>query len=359
MTESEKTKRVFIIEPNSSGHHFYYVKLLAEEVLSKSHPVNLFLFTTSASMDSSEFTIHLANIKKLTIICLPLEELSLRRLSGNTLLENATWITFPDSDRLLTQIAIGHWQISSPTTFLVMRPDGERRRVWGLGLMIGIAKKSLIALNNLRTNVHVFALKSPLSRRKLPLPWVSDPITLTDTQQKIAEYRKVLNSKPPTHWVGVFGYITLRKNLDLIVDAIADDQSLGLFVAGSIDQDVMEIVEHQLQRLQDDERLINIAGPLDDNALDSAIASVDVVVAAHSNDGPSGIVSKAAALGKPVALAGAKSLRLDARNLGKQARWTKLNSKAIYQSVKSLIESDPVDSIHLRDEVDFLKKLLP
>jgi glycosyltransferase involved in cell wall biosynthesis len=222
-----------------------------------------------------------------------------------------------------------------------------------------VAKKTLIALNNFRSNVQVFALKSALSNRKLPLPWVCDPITLFDSKEKTAEFRQLLNKKPPKYWVGVFGYITPRKNLDLVLDSIEGDDNFGLVIAGSIDQEVWASLEGRLDRLNADGRFVFHSGPLDDVSLDSAIASVDVVLAAHSNDGPSGIVAKAAALKKPLALAGARSLRLDSKNLVVRARWTELDSIEIYKSLKSLVVSDGSGSEYVPMDDDFLTKLLP
>ncbi len=359
MTSRTINRRIVIVEPNSSGHHFYYVRLLAERALQKSQDCEVVLLTTEASRNSREYQIHLARISKLKTTCLSSDDFRLSNLSSNPLVRDSAQVSFPESDKLLFQIALGHWKISAPTTFLVMRPDGEPRKIKGLGYLVGLSKKFLIIASNLRSNIKVYGLKSPISKRKAPIPWLSDPITLNTIEGKIEEYRSILDELAPRFWIGVFGYITPRKNLNLVIGSISNRKDIGLVIAGTLDNEVQESLKFQLQSMKDEHRLFVISGPLDDSSLDSAIAAVDIVVAAHSNGGPSGIVAKAASLGKPLALAGAKSLRTDSKNLGTQARWTKLDANRISVSVDVLSKSGPFKSVRYDSGQDFSRKLLP
>jgi glycosyltransferase involved in cell wall biosynthesis len=135
--------------------------------------------------------------------------------------------------------------------------------------------------------------------------------------------------------LGVFGAVTARKNIDMIIDAIENDPKFGLLIAGSIDEGAYTSLE-KLEILREKGRLVVFDGGLDEESLDSAIAAVDIVVAAHSNEGPSGIVAKGAFLGKPLVLGGAKSLKRDARQLGAQAVWTKLSAPAIHSALEEI-----------------------
>jgi len=359
MNVDSPTGQILIVEPNASGHHFYYVRLLVERALQKSRNCSVVLLTTEESKGSRQFQIHLSDFPELRTVSLEPKDFSLSNLSGNQVVRESTQVTFPDSDKVLVQLAIGRWKVPAPTTFLVMRPDGEPRTIKGLGRVIGLAKLILITLCNLRAKIKVFGLKSPIAVRKTPIPWISDPITLNDTETKVEEFKRDFARLPPLFWIGVFGYVNPRKNLDLVISAISDRQDFGLLIAGTLNPEVQRSLSVHLEDLADRGRLIVIPGPLDDASLDSAIASVDIVVAAHSNDGPSGIVAKAAALGKPLAMAGAKSLRTDAKHLGLQARWTKLDSHLIYESLELLSKSGPFEPIAVASQMDFVRKLLP
>ena len=353
------SKRIVIVEPNHTGHHFYYVRLLAERALSRDSTLTVHLVTTELASNSFEFEVHLAHLSKLQIVCLARSDFTLKRLSKSTEISKADLVTFPDTDRLLPQLAAGLWKMRSKTTFLVMRADGEPRKIRGIGTLIGLVKKSLIVFSNLRKNVTVYSLKSPLSDRKLPIPWISDPITIATTVSRIMEIQDELSRKTPKFWVGIFGYITPRKNLGLILDAIMGHPRIGLVIAGTIDESVQKEVSTRLAELNADDRLFQLSGPLNEVDLDSAIGAVHCVVAAHSNDGPSGIVAKAALLGKSLALAGAKTLKRDAEFLGDQAIWSKLDADGIELSILALIEAKPTRVISLSSEDEFASKLIP
>ena len=326
-----------IVEPSNSGHHFYYVRLIVERAFSENSGTAVLLLTTEIARNSKEYQVHLSTIERLEVRTLGVGDFKLKVLSKHPGVSNADMICIPDADRLLPQLAIGSWRTSGKSTFLVMRVDGEPKKLKGVGAAIGFTKKLLIFVSNTRNNVVVYGLKSPLSKRRLPIPWISDPITLSCKGFLVDELRDKLDRMSPScYWLGVFGYITPRKNLPLIVETVLKSSDIGLVVAGTIDDDVMTELKPKLDWLRDAGRLFELSGTLEDFELDSSIAAVDCVVAAHSNDGPSGIVAKAAILGKPLALAGAKTLKRDAKSLGDQARWSKLDSADLFENITSL-----------------------
>jgi hypothetical protein len=355
---TEKTK-IVIVEPNSWGHHFYYVRLLVERALSINNNASALLLTTELATKSHEYQVHLSPIDRLEVQVLDKGDFRLKSLSKHPEVSSADIVCFPDADRLLPQLAMGSWSTSGKSTFLVMRADGEPKKLRGIGVAVGFTKKLLICIGNSRKNIVVYSLKSPLSKRQLPIPWVSDPITLSIDGLMVNDVRNKLSQLSANYWLGVFGYVTPRKNLPIIVEAIMKSSDLGLVIAGTISKDVFDELKPELDWLQNAGRLLSLSGTLEDNELDSAIAAVDCVLAAHSNDGPSGIVAKAAMLGKPLVLAGAKTLKRDAKSLGGQARWSKLDSGAIFLNIASLRDSNYLEYPTFSSSDEFARKLIP
>jgi hypothetical protein len=341
------------------GHHFYYVRLLVEQALSGNNKTSILLLTSELAISSKEFQVHLAKLQGLQTQTLAAKDFRLRTLSKHPSVSNADLISFPDADRLLPQLALGSWSASGKSTFLVMRADGETKMIKGLGVAVGFAKKLFIVIGNMRDNIYVYSLKSPLSKRLLPIPWISDPITIVRDDWRVDDLRGKLGQMPPCYWLGVFGDISPRKNLPLIVESVFNASDIGLLVAGRIDPAVLIELKPKLDLLREVGRLFELSGTLEDIDLDSAISAVDCVVAAHSNDGPSGIVAKAAILGKPLVLAGSRTLKRDAKNLRDQAKWSKLDSSSLAKNVACIRAAGSSEYPKFQFTDDFASKLIP
>jgi glycosyltransferase involved in cell wall biosynthesis len=147
--------------------------------------------------------------------------------------------------------------------------------------------------------------------------------------------RERLDSHGDRYWLGVFGAITPRKNLPLIVEAILDQPEVGLLIAGIVHPEVSHAVAPLLSRfVTNGGQVISLEGPLTDAEFDSAIGAVDCVVAAHSNEASSGVVLRAAASGRRLVLAGAGYLRRDAGSLGDQATWSPLELDELRRAIR-------------------------
>lgn len=132
---------------------------------------------------------------------------------------------------------------------------------------------------------------------------------------------------PETYWFGIVGAVSERKNLPLVVDALANLQGgkVGLVIGGQIAPNVRGEIPKLTGRLT----LGNVAVVihdrlLDDVELDSLICAVDCVVLAHSNEGSSGVMGKAVAVGTRIAAAGARSLKVDCGEAPRSAGWSHL-----------------------------------
>jgi hypothetical protein len=82
-------------------------------------------------------------------------------------------------------------------------------------------------------------------------------------------------------------------------------------------------------------------GMLSDESLDDAIAMSDCIIVAHTNEGPSGLLGKAAAAGTRVLAAGATTLRKDCMILGDSATWVPLDLQAMTRAVDETFRSAP------------------
>ncbi|MDC3376945.1 glycosyltransferase [Candidatus Nanopelagicales bacterium] len=118
-------------------------------------------------------------------------------------------------------------------------------------------------------------------------------------------------------WIGVFGGISARKGPELALDAIAYSRrkDLGLVVIGKWQNpDQLDRFTKKAKLNHVEVLLVNDYVSTED--LRSYIAGVDVVLVLNHNEGSSGILLGACALGKPVALGGSLSLKKDAKLLG-------------------------------------------
>ncbi len=155
-----------------------------------------------------------------------------------------------------------------------------------------------------------------------------------------------------TFWFGVLGVINHRKNLPVIADALLDlaDNSTvepGLVLAGSVATECQDEVLSALARLTAAGIPTRLVDNLDDTRFDAAIGAVDVVIVAYSNDGPSGVLAKAARLGTRVVAAGSKTLRNDVERLELGA-WGTLNRSGLCEAmIETARRPDPAPATQL------------
>jgi len=323
--------RVLIVEPDPRGHHLYYVRVLVDAFRSQGR--SIVVLTTSAAVNSAEWVTHLGSAAP-EVALRPPPAFALPELEKAATAAAADLTVVPDGDRYLLPLLRYGWSGSGELSLLVLRADGQSRTP-GLRQVRGATKKMLAWTAGLRPRVRLSVLRSPLVDRRGPLRWAPDPVTLGCSADDVREIRESLDSYGDRYWIGVFGGITARKNLPLVVEAILEVPDIGILIAGSIDKEVAQVVGPLLARFTEaGGRVHYMPAPLTDAEFDAAISAVDCVVAAHSNEGPSGVVIKAAASGRRLVLAGAKSLKRDATNLGGSATWSKLEESALRQAIR-------------------------
>jgi glycosyltransferase involved in cell wall biosynthesis len=101
--------------------------------------------------------------------------------------------------------------------------------------------------------------------------------------------------------VGVFGVVSPRKNLPVLVAAMRDAPDAALVVAGRLSPEVRSYVDAdpEVARLRAAGAMVVLDRLLEPAELGDALACADVVAVLHDNDSPSGILAEAALRGTP------------------------------------------------------------
>lgn len=349
--------RVLIVEPSAEGHRLYYVRLLLQ--YAQDAGVDVTLLTTTAATSHANWGLHLAgSLASATV--LTSDAVLLADMARRARELDVTRTVIPDGDRYLVDLARRGWVGSSDLSVLIMRPEVPSGPIVVRVIRTAV-KRALIVLAQTRRHVNLVALRSPLAKRRAWVRWLPDPVTIDATDEAIRAVEQQTADFGVRRWVGVFGRITARKNLPLVLDAlVAVTEPVGLVIAGSVDDDVEIAIEPAMRSLA--ERgvpILRLAPPVTDELLDSALSFVHCVIAAHSNEGPSGIVAKAAVSGARLVLAGAASLRSDARALPDRAEWVPLDANELAKAIdRALTRTKPGPSAASGPQV-FVSTLIP
>jgi hypothetical protein len=188
-----------------------------------------------------------------------------------------------------------------------------------------------------------------------------DPVTLSGDDRSVADLSEAWSIGQDRYWFGILGAISLRKNLTVVADALSgiNNAPLGLLIAGRCDPEALESAKEALQRLEASGAHVRIVDRiLDEVELDSAVKLVDAVVLAHSNEGPSGLLGKAAAAGTRIVAAGAKSLRVDAAMIPSIASWSPLQLDSLSRAFEDALQRPRPSALKGLGPADFTGALL-
>jgi hypothetical protein len=346
-----------IVEPQSTGHRLYYVGLLLRQLQLSGKPA--VVLTTRSTIDSAEWRVHLGDLAP-DVIQHPADGFTLAKIAGVAAGRETTSTIIPNADNQLLPAIWRGWRGPGNLKLFVMRAESAQP-----GPPLSYIRPAKTRIKRLltwaadrRPKVEVFALRSPLSPRRGPLQWVADPITLDWSPEQVDGLRKRLESHGDRYWIGVFGAICARKNLDLVIEAITEEPDIGLLLAGTVEAEVARDCAPLLERfVANGGTTVVLPGPLTASEFDSAIRAVDCVVVAQTIEGSSSTVLRGAAMGRQLILAGAESLRRDASKLGGQARWAPLNVVAIRSAVRQIrLLPPPAETLEL-DAEEFLRAL--
>jgi glycosyltransferase involved in cell wall biosynthesis len=313
-------REIAVAEMEAAGHRLRYVRMLLCAVPAPRRV----LLVPPAVHASPEFAEHLADVVD-QVVLLPGGRRAAMRVAVATARARGARLVVPDGDKnvaplLLALARTGRVEVS----LLLMRtalPGGPEPATVGMALKPALAA-ALARLPGVRVRFLTDAFGVVVRRRGFPgVRPVRDPVAVPAPAPAAApasghegnpQSDRATGSSPRTvegaFAVGVFGVISARKNLPVLLAALAgatDDDPVArvhLVVGGRCEPDVREILDSSPDavalgaagRLHVDDRLLT------EEEFDTAVAGVDAVAVLHDNDAPSGVIAEAAARGVPV-----------------------------------------------------------
>ncbi|TFD17436.1 hypothetical protein E3T26_02075 [Cryobacterium sp. TMT1-21] len=288
-------------------------------------------------MQSPELSIHLADLDARVEVMYHLE------FSGEGIAELTRQLrpaltVIPDGDGIALEVGrTARWSGHGELSLLIMREAAQPTSVPGLANLKTVLK--LIVLQRARavSGVRITLLKGALWRGKSGFPVARDPVTIEASAHHIQTIRSSWGLHEEVFWFGVLGAVSARKNLPLVAEALTKfgNPGIGLLIAGSCDSSAMSEAQEALNALRrTGARVTLVDRLLEDWELDSAVAAVDAVVLAHSNESPSGLFGKAAAAGTRIVAGGSKSLKRDSSVIGSLAIWSPLGLNQLAEALQ-------------------------
>jgi glycosyltransferase involved in cell wall biosynthesis len=327
-----------IIEPSNSGHSYFYVQLLAEELRRQGKSFKIAL--NIGANQTEEFKLALACFNHESV--LEIADFRLGSISSLAEFLGAERVIVPGGDSFAYQIFKGgKWRSKAKLNLLIMREFSQRGNwfYWKIGTLI-----KAVILGRVRKvpRVNVFLLKPTFWNGHSRFSTIRDPLVTQEghTRERLANVN--LGTYSENYVFGVFGAITDRKNVPLIIRAAQEMRINGfdIVIAGKIEAAVLEEINIKVATFSRAGCRISVTDRLlDDDELRNAIASVDCVVVAHSNEGPSGIMSLALSLGTRVLAAGARTLKSDLVATEKPHLWSRLSMSGIRDNMERAMEN--------------------
>lgn len=313
--------RFLVVEPDPGGHRLVYVRYILRHLLASDQQV--VLAVSSAVADSKEFRKHLSDLGAEAVPIIPvaksLEPRALAEIADGV---RADVVIVPDGDRFASKLAFRGWTSRSSVRVLIMQDP----RLEMVAFFSASSRPSLFRVCKMSVKMLVLSIAS--RRKNVRLLWlrgamlapfngheVPDPVSAAATKADALEYRSHVGLSDDVYWFGMAGGINERKNPALVVEALAGGPAdQGIAFTGPMRESLRQSLEDQCAsagvRAVFDTRLLS------DADMNVAIAAVDCVVVAYSTHNPPSTLGKAVSIGKPVAVAGSRSLRAHARDLG-------------------------------------------
>ncbi|MFJ6284411.1 glycosyltransferase [Pseudarthrobacter oxydans] len=293
----------------------------------------------------------------------PMGEFNFESVAAHSRRVGAGRTIVTDGDSLAREIAkTRRWAGSGRLSVLIMREFAQSEKSHIKMKSKDLAKRLIYTRASSATGVDLAVLKSAVWAGKSKFRVAMDPVELSTTAEDIARIRQEWDLNPSIYWFAVLGAITERKNVPLIAQALmtTDTNDVGLLVAGKIESSIKSAVYDSLTHLSKAGKSVKIVDALlTDTDLDAAVSAADCLVLAHSNEGPSGLLGKAAAAGTRVVAAGAMSLREDVEALGNSGQWAPLEVHPLSRTLNRA-RSIPRNSVTLNGTTSsFLEALLP
>lgn len=323
MRDKPGQRKILIVEPNPTGHRLYYVRLIAQVALDLGCRVSI--LTRGSAPEAPEWNLHLETVTEMVnfIFGAAFRSHDISEVADRGDFDH---VVVPDGDSIAIDLGLrGKWASTATLSILIMRSPEHSSIVPRFSSLKGWIKSVIIYRASRIARVKVCFLRSSLWAGAPSSKIVRDPVTLIRPSSKQLD-ETTLGLDEGKYWFGIVGAITDRKNVPLVVKALAalNRPDVGLLIAGrladSVRQDLRVFQENCSQTLA----LRVVDRLLSDEEIDQFICGLDCVVLAHSNEGSSGIFGKAAAAGTRVVAAGALSLKRDCRIAPDIGLWSPL-----------------------------------
>ena len=333
---------VLFVEHSVSGHRLFYVRLLAEEAIRRGWKPTLAL--PEELLEAREVRLHLESLGD-----------SIRLMSSNGSNLNETERLSRQVNAAITVVADGDWLVWPLVTRLKWNGHGTLSvLVMREKAQVGLTKahrslktmvKFLLFSKAVRTkHVRLSILKSAAWRGDSRFPVAIDPVRIQASPEDGESIAREWGLDRSRKWFAVLGAVSSRKNVPVIAEALirAKRHDIGLVIAGEIDPVAQHEIKEALEMIEQAHiPYVLIDRLLDDKELDAAVHAVDCLVIAHSNEGPSGLLGKAAFAGTRVVAAGAKSLRDDLATMPTLGQWSELDPGSLAAAITASIDSAP------------------
>lgn len=308
---SEETAgRTVIVEPSSSGHRLYYVRLLAEG----HHDVVPVWLTSRKAAESGAARVHLGHLVDegaLDVVVGPTSRRAvLRSVLGPDSGAPASHVVILDGDCWLlpltaTLASRGTRRSRTPVRLLILRPPVHAGRP-GRALLTSLTKGRLIHLlsllsGRLHRDWQVLGLGDSFGVLESSGPGfrgVPDPVAGRPLPER-SSARAQFDIDPARPVVAVLGGIDQRKNPGLVADAVASmSPETTLLLVGTTTPDAASAVRRSaLPR----DRRVEVDRYVSDDEMSAAARCADVIAIMYDNhQSSSGILALAAQAGAPV-----------------------------------------------------------
>jgi glycosyltransferase involved in cell wall biosynthesis len=367
-THVDRKVEVAVLETNPSGHRLHYVKYLVDAVGSESSVV----LTSARATGSEEYAVQLSSAADITVALPEVDSprAALAAAVSKSLALGARTLIVPDGDRYLIplcRLLLRHPRLSLEIRLLLMRtttisgPERPRPATLVKPLLAQLVRKSTQARIMFLTDAFGVVRTRPGYRG---IPAVRDPV-VPDTETARDRPAWLPRSKPGSPLVGVFGVITPRKNLPLLVKALDLCPSAVLVVGGALEMGMREYVDtdEDVRRHVASGRMVIVDRLLSADEFAAGLAKVDLVAVLYDNDAPSGILAEACMRHTPVLVPTGGWLARVAQSTGVGAT-TPLTAEGVAQAIQRVtgdrqryVEATRVHAPRL-NIVDFVEHLL-
>lgn len=271
----------------------------------------------------------------------------------------------PDGDRTAAELgALGRWKGFGHLSLLVMRPDPGPRVLEIRPMVRRVIKPVLTKRATKVPNTTIKLLASALTSSGDSDRFVLDPIEYEPTGLPVAEVKRKLGIDGGRFWFAILGAISDRKCVPEVIEALEHCASIqaqkqesppALLIAGQLSASVKQYIENPANQVKIQLKVVERR--LSDQELDDAIRAVDCVVIAHRNEGPSGIMGKAAVSGSRVLASGAISLKRDCSVSTPGRKWAPLDTEELAEAAMRVQVEPRPEPIRVPSESEFFRSL--